>query len=67
MTKPGPQDTQSTARSDELEPAGPISDAELASAIVGGEAPVAARRAKRASLAYTAEPVVDERKILTIA
>ena len=45
---------------------GPVSDAELASAIVGGEAPMGARRARRVTSAYASEPVVGERKILTV-
>lgn len=45
---------------------GPVSDAELASAIVGGEAPMGARRARRVTTAYASEPVVGERKILTV-
>lgn len=45
----------------------PVSDAELASAIVGGDAPVAARRTKRITSAYSTEAVVGERPILTVA
>ncbi|GEM_PF-4412129 len=43
----------------------PLTDAELASAFVDGEAPVVLRRAKRVTSAYTAE-ARDERPNLTI-
>lgn len=43
----------------------PLTDAELASAFVDGDAPVALRRAKRVTSAYTAE-TRDERPNLTI-
>jgi hypothetical protein len=63
-----PQGTQRIARIDE-EPAveGPITDAELASALVGSQLPVAACRAKRMTNAYSTEPVIDLRPILTVA
>ncbi len=45
---------------------GGVTDAELASAFVGREAPIAVRRTKRVTSAYNAT-VLDERAILTIA
>lgn len=46
---------------------GQITDAELASALVGNQVPIEARRTKRITSAYSTEPVVTERPILTIA
>jgi hypothetical protein len=46
---------------------GTISDAEIASAFVGGDAPVAVGRARRATSAYAAQPAAGPRRIVTIA
>ncbi|MFN0252762.1 MAG: hypothetical protein ACKV2T_38160 [Kofleriaceae bacterium] len=47
---------------------GQVSDAELASAIIGNEAPYIARSTtKRVASAYSTETVVDVRPILTVA
>lgn len=51
-------------------PIAPITDAEIASAIVGHEAPYIARPTKRFTSAYApaqTEPLAGERRIVTIA